>query len=230
MNQADTSSSPTLRYFSTICPFCKPVTFFLKTNKIPHEATHLDLAKREFMSEEYKKINPFQKVPTILDGDYLLFETNTIMRYLANSRQVADHWYPKDAQKRGLVDLFFDWQSANILNLNRFVQSRVGFLKSISESEAKALSDKAFKELEDMFLSRWNYVASQDEPTIADLSLAWHLLNAVAFGYEFSPRVQEYYNLLLKIPGLKEDFDATEEEGKKFNAAIEAKKQAEWSC
>jgi len=54
-------------------------------------------------------MNSLGKVPVIQDGDFCLSETNTILRYLANSFEVEDHWYPKDSIKRFRVDMFFDW-------------------------------------------------------------------------------------------------------------------------
>ena len=43
---------------------------------------------------EYLKINPVGKVPVIKDGDFILFESNSILRYLARSRNVKDSFYP----------------------------------------------------------------------------------------------------------------------------------------
>ena len=42
-------------------------------------------------------------------GDvFTLVESHTIMRYLADTRGVPDHWYPKDARKRAIVDMYLD--------------------------------------------------------------------------------------------------------------------------
>ena len=35
-------------------------------------------------------------VPCIKDGDFILGESNTIVRYLANSRNIENNFYPKD--------------------------------------------------------------------------------------------------------------------------------------
>lgn len=37
-----------------------------------------------------------------------------ILKYLAEKNQVADHWYPKDLQKRAYVDRFMAWQHLNL--------------------------------------------------------------------------------------------------------------------
>ena len=36
--------------------------------------------------------------------EFKLFESHAIMRYLAETRKVADHWYPQDPKKRAIVD------------------------------------------------------------------------------------------------------------------------------
>jgi glutathione S-transferase len=36
------------------------------------------------------------------------------MRYIASTRDTADHWYPKDALKRARVDEWLDWHHLNL--------------------------------------------------------------------------------------------------------------------
>jgi len=40
-------------------------------------------------SDEYKALNPTSKVPTLVDGDVVIWESNTILRYLAATRGPA---------------------------------------------------------------------------------------------------------------------------------------------
>ena len=68
----------------------------------------------EHKSPEYKKINPVGVVPAISETDndesvWCLNESHAILRYLAETRQTPDHWYPKDARKRAVVDAYLDW-------------------------------------------------------------------------------------------------------------------------
>ena len=48
-------------------------------------------------------------MPAISDGDINLFESHTILRYLHETRNLPDHWYPKDPRKRAKVDEYLDW-------------------------------------------------------------------------------------------------------------------------
>ncbi len=57
---------------------------------------------------EYLAKNPMGLVPTLEDGDYVLWESNAIVRYLADSTGKAP-WQPKDAKGRGLAGQWMDW-------------------------------------------------------------------------------------------------------------------------
>ena len=183
-------------YTSFLCPYCKPVEYFLKSNKNNHELVKLDLINNETATEEYRKINPFETVPAIIENDFILWESNTILKYLCNSNEVADHWYPKDPKKRARVDLFIDFYIQRSWDLTRYNYSKLGYA-SDSLEKAKEVSDSAFADLENVFLSRTKFLASNDLPTICDISFLWHLAGLSDSGYQFSKRVQEYYELVL---------------------------------
>ena len=58
-------------------------------------------------------MNPNALVPVIKDGDFVLWESNTIIRYLA-SRYGDAHLYPVDAFERARVDQWMDWQATDL--------------------------------------------------------------------------------------------------------------------
>ena len=67
------------------------------------------------LTDEYAKINPFRKVPAAtLDGKPMN-ESLAIMRYLARTVQIDDHWYPKVWNGRGGGELkgYFYYRSWN---------------------------------------------------------------------------------------------------------------------
>jgi hypothetical protein len=43
----------------------------------------------------------------------MIGESNSIVRYVANTRNIDNHYYPKDAKKRALIDNFLDWHLGN---------------------------------------------------------------------------------------------------------------------
>jgi len=201
-----TSSSNILRFYNW--PPAQPgaaITFLLKANHIQYQEILIDIFKDEQKTEEFKKINPLQKVPAITDGDFNLFESATILRYLCNSRQLDDFWYPKDFKKRALVDLFFDWFAANFRNLTTFIEVKFGWL-TMGFEEARTLSEKATRELESVFLSERRYLASNEKITIADLAFLPLLASMLILDIELTPRLQEYYKNVTELAEVKENF------------------------
>lgn len=78
--------------------------------EIPLSVEIVDLFKKEQLSESFLKINPQHCVPTLDDNGYVLWESRAISCYLADKYGKDDLLYPKDLQKRGLVNqrLYFD--------------------------------------------------------------------------------------------------------------------------
>lgn len=58
----------------------------------------------------YLALNPNGKVPTLLDGDLAIWESNSILRYLAN--KTGRGLYPSDPAARSRIERWMDWQLA----------------------------------------------------------------------------------------------------------------------
>jgi glutathione S-transferase len=65
-------------------------------------------------SPEYVALNPNKVVPTLVDGELVLWESNTILRYLA-AKFGPDEIYPADIAGRAMVDMWLDWQLTTAL-------------------------------------------------------------------------------------------------------------------
>jgi len=104
------------------------VKYLLDQNNIPYKPIVIDLPKGEQKGEAYLKINPFGQVPAIVEGDFKLIQSTTILRYLSNSKPVAEHYYPKDAKARAKVDLFYDWFAANCDKVNKQTRGYWGLI------------------------------------------------------------------------------------------------------
>jgi glutathione S-transferase len=61
------------------------------------------------MSEDYLRLNPNGRVPTLLDGPIGVWESNTILRYIAN-RYGPTPLYPADPVLRSECERWMDWQ------------------------------------------------------------------------------------------------------------------------
>ena len=115
----------------------------------------------------YLAMNPNGKVPTLVDGDLSVWESNTIMRYIA--AKVGSPLYPAELGARSQVERWMDWLLATLydLHLTGFKAARAN--EPMPEDAAKAMGE-ALTILEKQ-LEKTDYVAG-DRLTIADLCLA----------------------------------------------------------
>lgn len=65
-------------------------------------------------------LNPNRQVPVLCDGDFVLWESNSICRYLA-ARQGRDDLLPATAQDRARVEQWMDWQATDLNSAWRHV-------------------------------------------------------------------------------------------------------------
>jgi glutathione S-transferase len=57
--------------------------------------------------------NPNAKIPVIQDGDFVLWESNAICRYLAG-KQTRSNLLPQDPRLRAQVEQWMDWQATEL--------------------------------------------------------------------------------------------------------------------
>ena len=72
----------------------------------------LDLPKGEHMTPQYGALNPNMRMPTLQDGDYVLWESNAICQYLA-SKKPESGLLPKDERARFDVTRWQFWDIAH---------------------------------------------------------------------------------------------------------------------
>jgi len=197
----------TILYGNHISTCTNAVKAFLRVSGIQVEFKDVNVMAGEAKTEEYKKLNPFEKVPVLVDNGLVLRESMVFCRYLVNSRNVADQWYPKDAKKRALVDLGLEHWSQSTGRFFAIAAQAFGKTPDVSQEQAKQKSDEAIKEFEEVFLKNNKFVAG-DKPTLADLPYLYYLLGQSYFtgcNYDEHKRLNQWISDLYKAePKLKE--------------------------
>lgn len=89
-------------------------------------------------TEEFLALNPNGMVPVIKDGAFVLWESNTICRYLAASRG-RDDLLPTDAVGRARVEQWMDWQATELNNAWRYAFMAL-VRKSPAHTDAAAIT------------------------------------------------------------------------------------------
>lgn len=90
------------------------VMFLLEELKLPYERVDVGRQFNNTQTPEYLAKNPNAKVPTLEDGNVVVWESNTILRYLA--AKAKSPLYPADPAQRSQVERWMDWQLSALNN------------------------------------------------------------------------------------------------------------------
>lgn len=91
-----TAARPPIRFYTTLLSgHGHRVRQFLSMLDLPFETIELNMQAQESRTPEYLAINPFGQVPSIVDGDVVLCDSNAILVYLAK-RYGNSSWLPED--------------------------------------------------------------------------------------------------------------------------------------
>ena len=78
---------------------------------VPCERITIEMAKGQHKSPEYLAINPNGKVPTLVDGDFHVWESNAILTYLA-AKHPERELMPTDARGLATLHQWLQWQAS----------------------------------------------------------------------------------------------------------------------
>jgi glutathione S-transferase len=81
--------------------------------QIPFEREDWGSGFKSTNDAQFLALNPCAMVPVIQDGDFTLWESNTIIRYLV-SRYGGAQLYPLEPVARARVDQWIDWQASEL--------------------------------------------------------------------------------------------------------------------
>jgi len=155
---------------------------------------------------EFLKLNPNGMVPVLLEGDFVLWESNSICRYLA-ARQARSDLLPAAPQQRALVEQWMDWQAGELNNSWRYAFMSL-VRQSPAHQDAAALAagvagwNRHMAMLDAQLAAGGPYVLGADF-TLADvvLGLSVHRWAAAPLAHAELPAVRAYYERLSARPG-----------------------------
>src|SRR6476660_233261 len=77
---------------------------------VPHERIDVGGSFGKNKEPAYLAMNPNGLVPTLEEDGFLLWESNSIVRYLASKYDKSGVLEPKDAKQRAQASQWMDWQ------------------------------------------------------------------------------------------------------------------------
>jgi glutathione S-transferase len=155
---------------------------------------------------EYLAMNPNGLVPTIQDGDLIVWESNTILRYLATTRGGA-RLYPTNPGPRTQVERWMDWQLATVTG--PMTGLLFGLIRKIPpHTDEKAIADSREKGLK-VFQILERSLKDKEYPagtfSLADICLGIFVYRWFNFPIDPGdlPNVRAWYERLQTRPGFK---------------------------
>jgi glutathione S-transferase len=152
---------------------------------------------------DYLAMNPNRLVPAIQDDGFTLWESNAILRYIADAH--APNLWADDAQTRASADRWMDWQFA-------FADAqREGFLQMVRVAEGQRDEAKLERTVEvtnalmaimDDALGQQEWL-SGDSFGIADIPMGAYTHTWFALGFDriAAPHVRAWYERIKVRPG-----------------------------
>jgi len=158
---------------------------------------------------DYLQLNPNPIVPTIRDGDFVLWESNACVRYLchhhgSDNGATVGLW-PQDPQTLALADQWMEWQRSDVMQY--FFQV---FLNLVRLPPAKAKPElvapgaqglaRLYQQLDDR-LAQQPYVAGEHF-TMGDIPVGAMTYRYLSLAIERPdlPHVQRWYQALTQRP------------------------------
>ena len=86
---------------------------------LPYRNEAWGFGELSLQSPEYQALNPNGLVPVLRDGGFVLWESNTICRYLTG-REGRSDLLPTEAAARARVEQWMDWQAGELNNAWRY--------------------------------------------------------------------------------------------------------------
>ena len=163
-------------YADPITVNCRKVLAGLDFLGVPFERVHVDYFTGQHKEAAYLALNPNASVPTLTDGDFVLWESNAILQYAAD-KAGNDSAYPKDLQKRADINRWLLWESSSwfpscyVFLVENCVKPLLGASADPAVLEAQAVQFHKLAGILDQRLARHDWITG-DQPTIADIVLA----------------------------------------------------------
>jgi glutathione S-transferase len=198
-----------LYYSDVLAP--RKVCALVKYLKMPMDFAYLELGKGEHKKPDYLAINPNGKVPTLVDGDKVLWEADAILCYLA--RKAGSNLWPGDDRQAEVIS-WFSWnsqhfiQSGGALYFEFVIKARFNIGAPDAATVEKSL--KAFRSqarILNNYLNGRDWLVG-DQLTVADFSVAVTLPYAAKAQMPIDefPEVRRWYDQLAALDGWLDPF------------------------
>ena len=186
-------------YGSKIATCTQRLLILLEELNLKYELREIDLMKGQQKEPKYLNLQPFGKVPVVIYGDHTLFESRSILRYIAKNNTED---YDLTLDDSPYVDMWLEVESQNFNPpISKFIYEKV-FKKwknpdaVIDENVLNSALEELGKVLDvyEKRLSESKYIGG-DSFSIADISHIPYLHLFVSSSLKYKKYLKKYSNV-----------------------------------
>ncbi|HXE71330.1 MAG TPA: glutathione S-transferase family protein [Candidatus Nitrosotenuis sp.] len=202
------SEKPVL-YHYPLSPNAVKVLSVLHHLGLDYDEVIVDLPRGGSHTPEFLALNPNGKIPVLKEGDFILPESNAIIRYLAE--KTGSDLIPADLRQRALMDSWLHWQGAHWtpayghMTFERLAPRLIpGYaVDEAAQARAQALIDR-FAPVLDRHLEGRRWVLGE-QLSLADFSLASTLVHRALAGIslEAYPNIAAWVQRVEELPAYR---------------------------
>lgn len=184
----------------------KKVRWVLNELEVPFEQIQAGLQFGVNNTPEYQAMNPNGLVPLLKDDatDCLLWESNTIIRYLAAQYGQGNLWIEESA-KRAQAEKWMDWANSTLSPAHRVIL--MGYVRTPEAQRDNAAIEAGMQACEKLFELLDNALANQawfsgEAFGLGDIAVAPFVYNLWNIGLTWQPRphLERWYQQLTERP------------------------------
>nr|AFD36886.1 glutathione S-transferase delta1 [Panonychus citri] len=170
-------------FHTSLSPPSRVARVLVKHLGLKVEEKEINLMAGEHLKPEFTSINPFHVVPTLVDGDFALWESRAILTYLVGKLAPGNSLYPADLKARATINRWLYWDAGTLYATLSAYYIPVFHGGSLVPEISEVFKNKV-KDL-DSSLEKTKYVAG-DKLSVADLSIGVTINFASDLGIDLS--------------------------------------------
>ena len=185
------------------------VVWLLEEMGLPYERQDVGGAFGGTDTPEYRALNPNGVVPTLVEDEFVLWESNAILRYLAAAHEAGSPFWPGDLHARANVDRWMDWLQTTLGP--QMTPVFWGLVRTAPERRDWPAINKAAAHLRELYGMLDHVLAETDfiggsSLTLCDISIGVHVHRWFSFeGIDRldQPHLRAWYDRLLARPAYR---------------------------
>ena len=192
-------------YSYPVSQHSRRVIALLEAAGLDYENRHVAMDKGGFMKPEYLAINPNHQLPTLVDGNIKIHESNAILRYLCLKHDLKE-WYPDDLASRAAIEQWLDWGQCRLGPAVVDIVLNTVFMAENGDKAAIKRGHEKMAELAPILsagLENRDFLAG-NQPIIADLSIASNITHLDwADATPTEPNITNWLTRICSIEGFR---------------------------